>query len=113
VANPLQFFFDQHIHGGVASGLRQHGIEVLTAQEAGRCGLPVADQLAFATTQERVLVTHDTDYLVLAASGVQHAGIAWADATKYRNLVGPLIQMLMLLHGVLDRDDMRNRVEYL
>jgi hypothetical protein len=113
VANPLQFYLDQHIHGGVANGLRQHGIDVLTAQEAGRCGLPDSDQLAFTTAQERVMVTHDTDYLVLAASGVDHAGVAWGDATKYRNLVGPLINMLMLLHGVLERDDMRNRVEYL
>jgi hypothetical protein len=113
VADPGRFYLDQHIHGGVASGLRQHSIDVLTAQEAGRCGVSDVDQLAFATAQERVLVTHDTDYLVLAAGGVAHAGIAWADATKYRNLVGPLLQMLLLLHGVLDRDSMRNRVEYL
>lgn len=113
MAEPLRFYLDQHIHGAIPSGLRQHGIDVLTAREAGRCGLPDADQLAFATSEERVIVTHDTDYLALAASGVAHAGIGWCDATKYRNLVGPLLQMLRLLHGVLDRDDMRNRVEYL
>jgi hypothetical protein len=112
VAEPIRFYLDQHIHGGVAHGLRQHQIDVLTAQEAGRCGMSDADQLAFAMAQERVLVTHDTDYLVLAAGGVAHAGIAWADATKYR-LVGALLQMLLLLHGVMDRDSMRNRVEYL
>jgi hypothetical protein len=112
VAEPLRFYLDQHIHSAIASGLRQHGIDVLTAQEAGQCGLSDTDQLAFATSEERVMVTHDTDYLELAASGVAHAGIAWGDATKYR-LVGPLLQMLLLLHGVLDRDDMRNRVEYL
>jgi predicted nuclease of predicted toxin-antitoxin system len=113
VADRLQFYLDQHIHGAVAGGLRQHAIDVLTAQEAGRCGIPDADQLAFATAQERVLVTHDTDFLVLAGSGVDHAGIAWGEATKYQNLVGALIRILVLMHGVLDRDDMRNRVEYL
>jgi hypothetical protein len=113
VADPVQFYLDQHIHGAVASGLRQHGINVLTVQEAGWCGLTDADQLAFATAQERVMVTHDTDYLALAATGVDHAGIAWSDATKYRLAVGRLIHMLLLLHGVLNRDDMRNRVEYL
>ena len=112
MAEPRRFYLDQHIHGAIASGLRQHGIDVLTAQEAGRCGLADADQLAFAMSQERVMVTHDTDYLALAASGVAHAGIAWGDATKYR-MVGPLLQMLVLLHGVADRDNMRNRVEYL
>jgi hypothetical protein len=66
-----------------------------------------------STAEERVMVTHDTDDLALAASGVPHAGIAWCDATKYLNLVGPLLRMLILLHGVTDRDGMRNRVEYL
>jgi predicted nuclease of predicted toxin-antitoxin system len=113
VDEPLRFYFDQHMHGGVATGLRLHGVDVLTAQEAGRCSQPDVDQLAFAGAQERVLVTHDTDYLALVASGVDHAGIAWADATKYTNLVGPLIQALLLLHGVLEREDMKNRVEYL
>lgn len=113
MADPLRFYLDEHIAGAVAAGLRHHGIDVLTMQEAGRCGLPDPDQLAFAAAEERVLVTHDTDYLVLAAGGAAHAGIAWCDATKYRYSVGPVIQMLLLMHGVLDRDDMKNRVEYL
>jgi len=56
-------------------------------------------------------VTFDTDYLALHCSGVQHAGIAWCPAKKYR--IGQLVQMLALLHGVTDRDSMRNHVEYL
>ncbi len=113
MADPIRYYFDQHIHGAIPGGLRQHGIEVLTAQEAGRCGLADPDQLAFATVQDRVMVTHDTDDLVLAASGVAHAGIAFSDATKYQLAVGQLIQMLVLLHAVVGRDQMRNRVEYL
>jgi hypothetical protein len=73
--------------------------------------LPDADQLAFATVEERVLVTHDPDFLALAAGGFAHAGIAWCHATAYG--VGQLVQMLVLLHGVLDRDSMRNHIEYL
>jgi hypothetical protein len=102
---------DQHFPGPASQGLRRHGIDVLTAQEAGRCGLPDADQLAFATTEDRVMVTFDTDYSALHQSGVAHAGIAWCPEQKYS--VGQLIQALLLLHGVLDRDAMRNHVEYL
>jgi uncharacterized protein DUF5615 len=111
VADPIRFYFDQHLPAAVTQGLRQRGVDVLTAQDAGRCGLPDAEQLQFATTEERVMVTFDSDYLALAASGVAHAGIAWCPATKY--LVGQLVHALLLLHGVLDRDDMRNHVEYL
>jgi hypothetical protein len=84
---------------------------VLTAQEANRCGLPDPNQLAFATAEERVLVTFDTDYLALHQSGVLHAGIAWCQEQKYS--IGRLVRILRLLHGVMDRDSMRNHVEYL
>lgn len=111
MADPIRFFFDQHVPAAVAHALQRRGIDVLTAQAAGRCGLSDPDQLQFATSQDRVLMTFDTDYLVLAAAGTLHAGIAFCPATKYT--VGQLIQVLVLLHGVLSRDDMRNHVEYL
>ncbi len=111
MAEPVRYFFDQHIHAAVAHGLQNQGLDVLTAQDAGRCGLDDPDQLQFATAEGRVLVTHDTDFLVLAASGVQHAGIAWCHAKKYS--IGELIQMLVLLHNVYDADGMKNCVEYL
>ena len=76
MAEPIQFYFDQHIPPGVADGLRLRGIDVLTAQDAGRCGLQDPDQLQFATVNERVMVTFDTDYLALDANGVPHVGIA-------------------------------------
>src|SRR5437762_3446705 len=82
----------------------KRGIDVLTAQDAVRCGLPDADQLQFATAEERVLVTFDSDYLQLAATGIRHAGIAYSRATKYS--VGQLIYALLLLHGALIRDEM-------
>jgi hypothetical protein len=111
VADPIRYYFDQHYPGAVGQGLRQRGIDVLTAQEAGRCGVPDPDQLAFATAEGRVMATFDTDFLALHNGGVQHAGIAWCPATKYA--VGQLIHALVLLHGVLDSDDMRSHVEYL
>jgi predicted nuclease of predicted toxin-antitoxin system len=111
LADPIRFFFDQHIPPAVARGLRRRGVDVLTAQEAGRCGRPDPDQLQFATAEQRVVMTFDTDYLALHASGVPHAGIVWCRATKYA--IGQLIQLLFLLHQVTDRDEMRNYVEYL
>lgn len=111
MAEPIRYYLDQHIPGAVVNGLRQHGIDVLSAQEAGRCGLPDPDQLVFATVQERVMVTFDPDFLALHNAGTPHAGIAWCPATKYR--IGRLIQMLILLHGVVDRNEIKNRVEYL
>ena len=111
MAEPIRYYFDQHMQGAVLVGLRQQGVDVLTAQEAGRCGEPDREQLAFATAQQRVMVSFDCDYLALHQSAVKHAGIAWCQATKYR--IGQLVQMLALLHSISDRDSMHNHVEYL
>jgi predicted nuclease of predicted toxin-antitoxin system len=59
---------DQHFPVAVTDGLRRLGIDVLTTQDAGRCGLPDADQLAFAATEGRVMVTFDSDFLALHQS---------------------------------------------
>ena len=96
---------------GLLSGLRRAGDDVLTAQDAGRCGLADPDQLAFATAEERVMVTFDTDYLALHYAGARHAGIAWCEERKYK--VGELLSALLLVYGAGDRDFMRNHVEYL
>ena len=111
MADPVRFYLDQHIPSAVAQGLRLRGVDVLTAQEAGRCGLGDQEQLEFANSGARVIVTHDADYLALAAEAMPHAGIAYCHATKYA--VGQLIRLLLLLHGVMDAEEMRNHVEYL
>jgi hypothetical protein len=102
---------DQHVPAAVTQGLRQRGVDVRTTQDAGRCGSPDADQLQFATADARVMVTFDPDYLALHASGLPHAGVAWCPERKYS--IGQILNALLLVHAVLDRDDMRNHAEYL
>jgi predicted nuclease of predicted toxin-antitoxin system len=111
VADAIRYFFDQHIARAVATGLRRRGVDVLTAHEAGRCGLSDPEQLQFATAHERVVTTFDSDYLALHRAGVQHAGIVWCPATQYT--IGELVQLLYLMYMVTDRDSMHNQVEYL
>jgi hypothetical protein len=111
VAELIRYYMDQHFPGPVTEGLRRRGIDVLTAQEADRCGAADVDQLAFATSAQRVLVSFDSDYLALHRSGFSHAGIAWCPQEKYG--VGMLVQLLELLHGTAGRDAMRDHVEYL
>jgi hypothetical protein len=111
VAESIRFFMDQHFPGPASRALVRHGVDVLTAQDAGRCGALDADQLAFCLAEQRVIVTFDTDFLALHQSGIEHAGIAWCPERKYG--IGELIRALLLLHGVLDSDAMWNHVEYL
>lgn len=111
MAEAVRYYTDQHVPRPVVDGLRRRGIDVLTAQEAGRCGLRDPDQLAFAASENRVLVSFDPDFLALHQAGTAHDGIAWCPAIKYS--IGELIQMLVLLHAVIPPDEMRNHVEHL
>lgn len=111
MAEPVRFYMDQHFPGPASQGLRRHGVDVLTAQEAGNCGQSDREQLEFATAEQRVLVTFDTHFLELHQVGIEHAGIAWCPAQKYT--IGELIQALLLVHGVLDSESMQKHVEYL
>ena len=107
----IRFYFDQHIPGAVARGLRRRGVEVLTAQEADRCGGTDLEQLEFAYENGYVVVSFDSDFLALAASGVPHNGVAFCPAMKYA--IGELIYALLLVSDVLDMSDMRNHIEFL
>ena len=111
MAEPVRYYLDQHMSHALVAGLRSQGIDVLTAHEAGRCGLPDPDQLAFAAAEGRAMVTFDADYLALHAAGTSHAGIAWCPALKYT--IGQLIAALVLVHGAMRPDEMLNHVEYL
>ena len=106
----VSFFTDEHVAKAVAKGLRQRGVDVLTVPEAGTLGACDEEHLAQAAQEGRVLFTHDEDFLRLHAAGVPHAGIVYAPRQAP---VGEIIRGLMLIHGVLDAQELENQVEFL
>lgn len=111
MAEAVRSYMDQHFPRPASEGLRRHGLDILTTQDAGNCGLSGQAQLAFAALEGRAIATFDPDFLALHQASIQHAGIVWCPAQKYS--IGQLIQALLLVHGVLDADAMRNHAEYL
>jgi predicted nuclease of predicted toxin-antitoxin system len=107
----IRFHFDEHVDPDIARALQQHGIDVSTTVEVGlRTGTDPA-QLAFAQREGRVLVTHDADFLRLAAQGVDHPGIAYCH--KSARSIGEIIRNLILIHEVLMPEEIAGRVQYL
>lgn len=107
----IRFHLDEHIHQGIAVGLRARGIDVTTPVDANLLGAGDAEHMAFALQDNRVVVTHDDDYLALHAEGVSSAGIAYCHRLKYS--VGGLLQALLLVHACYTAEEMLNRVEHL
>jgi predicted nuclease of predicted toxin-antitoxin system len=98
----LKFLLDEDIRPAVARGLRDVGVDALSVHDAGRANQGISDQaqLAFATSEGRVLVTYNRqDYQALDAQwrlqGRKHSGILWRlERTIPRRDVGGLIRAL-------------------
>ncbi len=107
----IRFHLDENVNLAIASGLRRRGIDVTTSREAGLIGASDDEQLKYARQEGRVLVTQDTDFLILASQAEQHAGIAFA--RKGSRSVKQVIEQLELIHRLLSVEEMLDHVEYL
>lgn len=110
----MRIYLDESVSVVLATILRQHGIDCLTARDAGHLGISDAAQLAFATTTQRAIFTHDTrDFLQLTAAwslaGRTHAGILLAHQVPLRELVLRFRAFLLHSHAA----DLTNQLLWL
>lgn len=107
----IKFHLDENVGHSIAVALRREGIDVTTSTQAALNGADDPTQLAHATAQGRVLITHDRDHLRLHHQGVAHAGIVYN--RQGSRSPGEIVGGILLIWDVLDPDDMVNQVEYL
>lgn len=111
----LSLYMDHHVPSTVTAGLRQRGVDVLTATEDGADSLDDEALLLRATNRGRVLYSQDQDLLAIAhawlKAGRDFAGVAYAHQLAIS--VGQAVRDLEVLAKALDPADMQNRVEYL
>jgi predicted nuclease of predicted toxin-antitoxin system len=107
----IRFHLDEHVDPEIASALRRYGIDVTTTVEAGLRTLDDNSQLAYARAERRVVVTHDPDFLRLAARSNDHPGIAYCHRTAHS--IGEIIRTLILIYEVLTPEEMAGHIEYL
>ncbi len=110
MADAIRFYADVHIPRSVTLALRRRGVDVLTAQDIGMKAATDPEHLAHATSEGRVLVTQDADFLALHASGMAHTGIAYA---RQGTSIGTMVNGILLIFDVMAQADMSNWVEFL
>lgn len=107
----IRFHLDECVSIAIADGLRRRKIDVTTTPESDLRSSDDLDQLAFAERGGRVLITQDSDFLRLAREGRAHRGIAYyAPGSR---TIGELISRLVLIHAVLNSDEMNGAIEFL
>lgn len=99
----IRFHLDEQVDPDIARALRRHGINVTTTVEAN---LRTKDDHT-----QRVIVTHDADFLRLGSQSTDHPGVAYTHKTA--RSIGEVIRHLILIYEVLTPDEMIGRVEFL
>ena len=106
----IKFYTDEHVPNAVVKGLRLRGIDVLTTKEANMLGATDEEHLAFANKEGRIIFTQDGDFLRLNTKGFEHSGIVYA---HQRTPIGKVVRGLLLIHQVIETDEMKNHIEFL
>jgi predicted nuclease of predicted toxin-antitoxin system len=103
---------DHHVPRAISLGLRQRGIDVLTAEEDGQRELDDPELLTRATSLGRVMFTMDVDFLIEAArrqrSGEPFAGVVYA--RQLGITIGKAIEDLEFLFAASNASDLANTV---
>lgn len=99
----VRLYFDRHIMTRLAVDLRGRGYDVLTTQEAGKDTASDEEQLVFATSENRAILTFNIrDFAPLheewQAAGRPHAGIIVSQQLGSRQYGVLLQRMLRLLN---------------
>ena len=110
----VRFLADASLHGAIITGClrREPAIDFLSAHEAKLEGVPDPEVLAFATHQDRILVTSDLKTMprhfgnFLEANG-QCAGVF---LVKQRAPLADVIEALVLVWSASDADEWKDRV---
>ncbi len=113
----LRLYLDEDsMSRALSAALRNLGVDVITALEAGTISAPDLAQLEFATSQQRVLYSYNVgDFYRLHSEflgqGKSHAGIVLCQQTQFS--IGEQARRMALVAAVVSPDDMCDRVEFL
>jgi uncharacterized protein with PIN domain len=111
MSGQIRFHLDENISNAVAKGLSQRGIDVTTTAKENLIGVSDQEQIMFALSQGRVLVTQDDDFLRLHQSGILHSGIAYCK--KGSRSTGEIIQTLTLIWECVAPAEISEQVEFI
>lgn len=110
----VEIYVDEDVDVLVAGLLSAYGFVAITARDAGQLQKSDAEQLAYAASQGKALLTHNrADFEALAqayaAVGKAHYGIILAVRRPPQEIVGRLLILLNQVTG----DEMQNQVRYI
>ncbi len=110
----IDLYLDEDVNVLVADLVRARGFQVTTTQAAGRKGATDWDQLAFATSQKKALLTHNRVHFEALAQRYfeekkPHSGIIIA----VRRPPKELSRRILILLDSMTADEIENQILYI
>ena len=95
----------------MSTQLAAGGLDTVSAHSLNALGNDDPSHLAQATRMGRVLCTYDQDFLRLAASGVEHAGLIFAQQQKAS--IGGWVKEIRAIHALMQAEDIAGQIVFL
>jgi len=110
----IALYTDADVNGKLAATLRKHGYDARSAFEEANDKLHDDQQLEFATSRNRTILTHNQrDFVPLhrkwQKEGKHHSGIILSP----RIAIGELLRRMLRLLNHITADEMRDNLTYL
>jgi hypothetical protein len=106
----LRFYFDENVYLAVSEQLALAGLDVVSAHSLDKLGDEDPSHLRRATELGRVLCTSDSDFIILAQEGAEHAGIVYGEMNRFS--IGDWIRYVRRLHATKSVENIENQVFY-
>jgi len=110
----IHLYFDEDVSAGIVESLRTRGFDVLSARDADALGKSDDEQMLYAVSQHRAVVTHnrvdfEKQHRKFLERGMKHYGVIVA---KRRRDVEVISKLLALLDAVT-AEEMQNQLRYI
>jgi predicted nuclease of predicted toxin-antitoxin system len=105
----IKLYLDEDVNPQLARDLRNRGYDAVSTNEANNLGLSDLEQLEYARSHERALLTHNrNDFLEIASAyavdGTSHYGILFVPQVAYGQLLQRILQFLTRQGEAVARD---------
>jgi len=107
----IKFHLDENVDSDIAASIRNNGIDMTVTNEVGLVSADDLVQLEFARKEGRIIITHDTGFLRIAATTSEHSGALFCKSEGYS--IGKIVLHCISIHHQHVAKDIMGRVEYL
>jgi predicted nuclease of predicted toxin-antitoxin system len=110
----VHLYFDEDVSLRIADNLRTRGFDVLSFRDADMAGKSDDEQMLYAVSQRRAIVTHnrvdfETQHSIFLKNGLKHYGVIVA---KRHHKDAEVVAKLLNLLDSVTADEMENQLRY-